>query len=68
MEWVNRKPDDHLECIGVKWCRDCGELIPRWAKCQCAASLPDKEGRERRIRQLGRERARRSYARRTLAA
>lgn len=26
LEWVARNPDDHLQCVGLRWCGKCGEV------------------------------------------
>jgi len=26
MDWVAKKPDDHLRCWGLRWCGSCGEV------------------------------------------
>ena len=33
MEWVARKPDEHLACFGLRWCGVCGEAAVYRGDC-----------------------------------
>jgi hypothetical protein len=36
MEWVAKKPDDHLRCLGLRWCgvKACGEMAEVGKECK----------------------------------
>lgn len=33
-EWVAKKPDEHLRCIGLRWCSMCGEAAEAGVRCK----------------------------------
>lgn len=33
IEWVIRKPDEHLRCFGLRWCGKCGEAAEFMGAC-----------------------------------
>lgn len=63
-EWVDRKPDEHLRCYGIKWCKHgCGALLPLESKCPCIYFKPANETEQARMKRKDRIKHRRKYAR-----
>lgn len=47
MEWVARKPEDHLRCNGLRWCGVCGEAARHDGHCTFCERRRSREWSER---------------------
>lgn len=49
MSWVERNPDEHLACFGIRWCGVCGDAAPYKGKCIPCQRARFAEARRQRL-------------------